>query len=242
MTLIQSLSNSPTYNLAFEEYLFTEFQTDFLLFYVNEPCVIIGANQAVQNEVNIDYCRTNDIKIIRRKSGGGAVYHDFGNLNFSFISSIKADKSALSDAFLQPIVEILNSLHVPVEIGKRKDLWLPDGFKVSGTASQIRKNRELHHGTLLIKTDLEKLEFSLNAKSPNNNVKATPSVRSRTKNILDYRQEHGVKSDVAEFMQQIMQTAATHYNQKLICNTDFDFKNRIAYEQNYLSVDWNFKK
>lgn len=239
MTIVHSTSNSPTYNLAFEEYLFTEFQSDFLLFYINQPCVVIGANQAVGNEVNIDYCRANDIKIIRRKSGGGAVYHDPGNLNFSFISSRRADINALSDAFLKPIVDILSELQVPVEIGKRKDLWLPGDLKITGTASQIKKNRELHHGTLLIKTELEKLELSLRAKQPDLTVKATPSVRSRTANILEY-----LNSTVSpeEFKLQIMHTAAKLYGQPLITDTEFGFPNPAEYQQIYLSNEWNFKK
>jgi lipoate-protein ligase A len=99
MKIIQSLSNSPIYNLALEEYLFSEFQDDFLLFYVNDKSVIVGSNQSVRNEVNLEFCKANNIQLVRRKSGGGAVFHDLGNLNFSFIRNKCTDKNTLSGDF-----------------------------------------------------------------------------------------------------------------------------------------------
>ncbi|MFZ4726698.1 MAG: lipoate--protein ligase family protein, partial [Paludibacter sp.] len=148
MQIIHFSSTSPTFNLAAEEFLFSERQDDLLFLYVNEPSVIIGCNQAMRNEVNLEFCTENEIQIVRRMSGGGAVYHDLGNLNYCFISNKTIGKSSLNDDFLKPIVKVLVDLGVPVEIGKRKDLWLPDRYKISGTASHVSKNRELHHGTL----------------------------------------------------------------------------------------------
>ena len=134
MQIIKSTSTSPTFNLSTEEYLFSQSQEEFLFLYVNEPSVIIGCNQAILNEVNIDFCNTNGIQVVRRISGGGAVYHDLGNLNYCFMSNKTNEKSALNPDFLDPIVEVLMALGISVEIGKRKDLWLPGGYKVSGTA------------------------------------------------------------------------------------------------------------
>ena len=152
MNIVFSPSTVPSFNLSAEEYLFKKIGEDFLFLYTNEPSVIIGSNQAVLNEVDIDYCIENNITIIRRLSGGGAVYHDYGNINYSFIH----DKSGapLSAQFLVPIVNVLHSMKIPVEIGKRKDLWLK-GYKISGTASHVSKGRELHHGTLLYHSDLK---------------------------------------------------------------------------------------
>jgi lipoate-protein ligase A len=147
MTIIHSNSKSPFFNLAAEEFLFTKKEEDVLFLYVNEPSVIIGSNQAIRNEVNIPFCNDNNIAIVRRLSGGGTVYHDFGNLNYCFITQRTSQKSALSADFLLPVVEVLHAMGIPVKIGVRKDLWLPGGFKVSGTASHINKNKELHHGT-----------------------------------------------------------------------------------------------
>ena len=105
MQIIYSPSNSSTFNLAAEEYLFLNRQDDLLFLYVNEPSVIIGCNQAIKNEVDLDFCAENDIRIVRRMSGGGAVYHDLGNLNYCFIKNKVAGEFPLGGEFLLPIVQ-----------------------------------------------------------------------------------------------------------------------------------------
>ena len=191
MKIIRSTSTSPTFNLAAEEILFNERRDDLLFLYVNEPSVIIGCNQAIRNEVDLEFCAQNEIQVVRRLSGGGAVFHDFGNLNFCFISNKKAGKSSLNDDFLKPIVAVLTELGIPVEIGRRKDLWLEGIYKICGTASHITKNRELHHGTLLYDTNLEMLENSLSSKEKDESARAIASVRSRVKNMKTWCEEHG---------------------------------------------------
>jgi len=178
------------FNLAAEEYLFSERQDDILFLYVNEPSVIIGSNQVIRNEVNLNFCAENNIRVVRRMSGGGAVYHDLGNLNYCFITNKTEGKSLLSADFLLPVVETLKLLNVPVEIGKRKDLWLQGGFKVSGTASHVSKNRELHHGTLLYDTDLDKLQKSLTVEDKDESLKGIVSVPSVVKNLKNSLQEN----------------------------------------------------
>src|SRR5690606_21954363 len=120
----------------------------------------IGSNQAVVNEVDQDWCIEHEIRIIRRMSGGGAVYHDQGNLNYSLLYD--KSEAPLSGRFLEPVVAVLQALSVPVEVGKRKVLWL-NGKKISGSASHVSLQRELHHGTLLYDSDLEALQRALNA-------------------------------------------------------------------------------
>lgn len=186
MKVIISQSNSPSFNLAAEEYLFSEFDKDFLFLYVNEPSVILGSNQAVLNEVDLDFCIEHSIRIIRRLSGGGAVFHDHGNLNYSFIQGKTGEP--LSARFLDPVVNALRQMDIPVVVGKRKDLWV-DGFKISGTASHLSKGREIHHGTLLYDTDIEMLEKALNPERRDLIRKATASVPSPVKNIRHYLQE-----------------------------------------------------
>ena len=183
MNIVFSPSTIPSFNLSAEEYLFKKREEDFLLLYTNDPSVIIGSNQAIMNEVDIDYCIENNITIIRRLSGGGAVYHDDGNINYSFIHD-KTDRP-LSAQFLEPIVEVLHKMEIPVEVGKRKDLWL-EGCKISGTASHVSKGRELHHGTLLYNSDLIKLQNALSSKQKDITKKATASVPSPVINIHSY--------------------------------------------------------
>jgi Lipoate-protein ligase A len=193
MNIVVSPSTTPAFNLAAEEYLFSKIGEDYLLLYVNDPSVIIGSNQAVLNEVDMDFCIDNGIRVIRRMSGGGAVYHDSGNLNYCFIRD--KTEAPLSPRFLRPVVEVLLSLNIPVEIRKRKDLWL-DGYKISGTASHVSNNRELHHGTLLYDTDLEILQKALTAERKNLFKKATASVPSPVKNIRTFLGEK--KGDAPE--------------------------------------------
>ena len=107
MTILQSPSNSPTFNLAAEEYLFSQRRDELIFLYVNEPCVIIGSNQVIENEVDVEFCKDNNIQVIRRISGGGAVYHDTGNLNYCFISNREPGRLSLDTEFLNPIIEIL---------------------------------------------------------------------------------------------------------------------------------------
>ena len=134
MTLICSNSHDASFNLATEEYLFSKRTDEVLFMYVNEPCVVVGRNQDVLSEVNVDFCTTHKIPVFKRMSGGGTVYHDKGNLNYCFISNRIQGESPLDTAFLQPIVTVLADLQVEVLIGKRNDLWLPGGHKLSGTA------------------------------------------------------------------------------------------------------------
>lgn len=203
MNIILSQSRSPSFNLAAEEHLFSRIGEDFLLLYVNEPSVIIGSNQAVLNEVDPDFCIEHDIRIVRRLSGGGAVYHDTGNLNYSFIHGKTGEP--LSTRFLDPVVETLRTLDIPVEVRKRKDLWL-EGYKISGTASHLSKGREIHHGTLLYDTDLEMLLKALNPEKRDLVRKATASVPSPVKNIRSYLENmKGISPEPEQFFRQFVQ-------------------------------------
>ncbi|MFA6701202.1 MAG: lipoate--protein ligase family protein [Dysgonamonadaceae bacterium] len=220
MIAIVSSSDNSSFNLSVEEYLFSEYNEEVLYLYVNTSSVIVGSNQEVKQEVNVDYCEKNDIQIIRRMSGGGAVYHDKGNLNYSFIWNKGRGGSPLNADFLLPVIKVLNTLQVPVELGKRKDLWLKSGHKISGTASHISRNRELHHGTLLYNTDLWKLQQSLETgvSIENNEVikkKRTASIKSPVTNIRTFLLE----------------------NEILAPNTDCFFQLFIERLMNYFHID-----
>jgi len=209
MQFIFSPSTTSSFNLAAEKFLFSAKEGNFVFLYVNEPSVIIGSNQAVENEVDMNFCLHNNICILRRLSGGGAVYHDTGNLNYCFIHEKTA--TPLSADFLKPIVAVLTSLNIPVETGKRKDLWL-DGYKISGTASHVSKNRELHHGTLLYDTDLEKLHRALNPPKRDFIRKATASIPSPVKNIRTFiEQKSGTAPDKSAFFEEFSRRLLDFY-------------------------------
>ena len=245
MIILFSTSNSPTFNLAAEEFLFSERQDDLLFLYVNEPSVIIGCNQAIRNEVDLEFCTKNEIQVVRRMSGGGAVFHDLGNLNFCFISNKIDGKSAINDDFLQPIVEVLSAFGVSAEIGKRKDLWLPDGYKISGTASHVSKNRELHHGTLLYSADLEKLQTALSANSVDKQTKAIASVPSPVKNISSFFVQQSLTApSPADFFKLFLKRMQDLYdvNDVTQLTTNEMLEIEKLQESKYESAAWTFKK
>ena len=245
MLIIQSHSHSTGFNLAAEEYLFSRREDEILFLYVNTPSVVIGSNQAILAEVDMDYCVTNNISVFRRMSGGGAVFHDEGNLNYCFISNRKVGESALGADFLKPIVSVLKELSVDVEIGKRKDLWLSGGHKVSGTASHVGKTRELHHGTLLFDTDLDKLQKALSANPLEEQPKAIVSVPSPVKNIQTWLHENNkFAPEALSFFQLLTQKLLSFYN---LLNTDFLSEEELIQisflqKSKYEDTKWTFKK
>lgn len=244
MQIIYSDFTSPAFNLAAEEYLFTNSTSDLLFLYRNEPSVIVGNNQVVRNEVNLDFCIKNNIAILRRISGGGAVYHDLGNLNFCFISALNEGKSSLSADFLFPVIEILKKLNIPVEVGVRKDLWINGKYKVSGTASHVSKNRELHHGTLLYDTQLDFLKESLSVNEKNGHIKGTASVPSEVTNIRGFLQNmYGYSVDVHGFVESLLSAFSAFYQTSVISLSQLEINEiNILVNEKYNQYLWNFKK
>lgn len=242
MKIIFSHSTTPSFNLAAEEYLFNARNSECLLLYINEPSVIIGSNQAVVNEVDMDFCIDRDIRIIRRMSGGGAVYHDVGNINFTFIREKRDD--ALGSAFLQPVVEVLTSMGIPAEIGKRKDLWL-DGYKITGTAAHISRGWQLHHGTLLYDSETEVLQKALSPERRDFVQKATASVVSPVRNIRDYLiEKNGIAPNRDDFFDLLSIRFMEHFGvDRLSAFTDEEVEAISALQmEKYRVREWNYKK
>ena len=160
MLLIKSTSDAPALNGELERKYLTECPAkDVLLFYINRPSVIVGCNQSIEAEVNTLFCQQHDIEIYKRVSGGGAVYHDYGNINYAFITP-KGETSVLEIDFATPIITALYSLGIKAIVGARKEL-LVNNKKISGTASHITRDRILFHGTLLHQTNLYQLNQTL---------------------------------------------------------------------------------
>lgn len=245
MRFIRSRSTHPGFNLAAEEYLFLRQPEEVLFLYENDPCVVVGCNQSMLAEADVRFCASQGIGLYRRLSGGGAVYHDRGNLNYCFIRNRIPGQSPLGAAFLEPVVDVLRSMEIPVEIGPRKDLWLPGGFKISGTASHIGKNRELHHGTLLYDTALELLQQALTPHSSGRIKASVASVSSPVKNIRRFLYENGIEAlDASSFFQLFSERMKAFLPQ--LIRMDFSDAERgeitqIA-EKTYLSAAWTFKK
>lgn len=176
--------SDPFFNLSAEEYFLCEKDQDFFLLWRNEPCIVIGRNQNAADEINGDYVSTRSLPVVRRMTGGGAVYHDRGNLNFSFIINGEADRVELC----RPVIDVLRSIGVEAEISGRNDI-LVGGRKISGTAMCSRGGRSLFHGTLLINADLEAMSEALRPDENKLMGHGVKSVRSRVANLSEYRKE-----------------------------------------------------
>jgi lipoate-protein ligase A len=175
------------HNLALEEYVLRNKlgQEDALLFYVNEPAIIIGRNQNTIEEIDPDVVAARGIRVVRRVSGGGAVYHDLGNLNFSFMTRDVSGRFNRYDKFNGPVVDVLRSLGVPAEIGGRNDI-LVDGRKISGNAQFATNDRMFSHGTLLLNSDLDHITAALRPRPGKVESKGMKSIRSRVANISEF--------------------------------------------------------
>ncbi len=182
MLCITSEYEDTYFNLAAEEYFFRERDDDIFMLWSSEPAVITGKHQNTLAEINFKFIKDNNIRVARRLSGGGAVYHDPGNINFTFIRNGEPGKLINFQRFTEPVINVLHSLSVSAEFGGKNDILI-NGKKISGNAGHIYRNRVLHHGTLLFDSNLDNLYESLKAVPGRYTDKAVKSIRSKVTNI-----------------------------------------------------------
>lgn len=199
-------------NLAVEEYLFSKTTDDIFMLWQNEPSVIIGKNQNAYAEINMDYVRSNNIHIVRRITGGGAVYHDLGNVNYTFISSREKNLGIDFAYFTEPICEALKTLGVDAKLSGRNDLLAGDR-KFSGNAQHVVGNRVLHHGTILFDGNLDVLSSALNVDEEKLKSKSIKSTKSRVVNIKTLMSEN---LDVDAFIDRISEHVKKKFNPEII--------------------------
>lgn len=234
----------PRINLALEEYILKNFgeEDTYLLFYINEPSIIIGRNQNSVEEINTDYVDANGIKVIRRLSGGGAVYHDEGNLNFSFIT--KDDGESFHDfaKFTEPVVQALNHIGVPAELLGRNDL-LVEGRKISGNAQFATKGRIFNHGTLMFDSEIEHVVAALNVKMEKIESKGIKSIRSRVANISEYLDEEITMDEFKALILRYIFDVEDIADVPRYKLTDADWEEVYKISKSrYQQWDWNFGK
>jgi len=176
----------PRTNLAIEEYLLRHISSEdeLLLFYINEPSVIIGRNQNSIEEVDPSYIEEQGVHVVRRLSGGGAVYHDLGNLNFSYISNA-AENLHNYEHFIQPVINRLNQLGVPAKLIGKSDVFV-EGRKISGNAQYASRGRMVSHGTILFDTSIKNMIQALNPRQAVIESAAVQSVRNFVTNVKEY--------------------------------------------------------
>ncbi|WP_338822631.1 lipoate--protein ligase [Mycoplasmopsis felifaucium] len=201
MKIFNIKNTSPYETLTLENIIMNDkdITEDVLLIYQHDNSIIIGQNQNMYEEINLDFVKEHNITLARRKSGGGAVYHDLGNLNFSFITDKSDDNSY--QRFLTPIIAFLNSLGIQAEFHGRNDI-LANGCKISGNAQYIQGHRIVSHGTLLFNVDMTYLAKALNPNKIKYESKGIKSHRARVANIVDILPE---KMTVEEFKQKLIE-------------------------------------
>lgn len=240
MVIYKNNSTDAYFNLALEQYLLDSKEGNIFMLWRNDRAVIIGKNQNAYAELDVDYVEKNNIKVVRRLTGGGAVFHDIGNINFSFIVS-ETEKAVLDFArFTKPVIEALKSLGIEnVCLSGRNDIMIGDR-KISGNAQSSYNGKTLHHGTLLYSADLSMLSGALRVDPEKIKSKGIKSVRNRVGNIKDF-----LKTDmsVTEFMDYLEDYVAKETDSEIVNLTDEDIAltQKLA-DEKYSTWDWNFGK
>ncbi|SEM90136.1 lipoate-protein ligase [Terribacillus saccharophilus] len=234
----------PRINLAIEEYVLKNFGKDdtYLLFYINEPSIIIGRNQNTIEEINTKYVDDNGIKVVRRLSGGGAVYHDMGNLNFSFITQDDGNSFQDFAKFTKPVTDALNKLGVPAELKGRNDLLVGER-KISGNAQFSTRGLMFSHGTLMYDSEIEHVVSALKVKKEKIESKGIKSIRSRVANISEFMDN---KIPMDEFKEILLRYIFDVKDTKDVPRyklTEEDWKaiHKIS-EERYQKWEWNYGK
>lgn len=225
----------PFFNLALEEYLVRNLDcsaTDFLLLYVNTPCVVLGKNQSVYKEVNFGYLKNENAVVARRVSGGGTVYHDEGNLNFAFISSFHNSKVNNYSYFNQKVIDALQQRGLVAGMDARNNI-IVEGKKVSGGAQFTNRKNILSHGTLLCHANLTQLRESLSENNFRVETKAPASVKSSVANLSDF---DSTFTSVEEVKQLILQAYGVTETLQLSMG-EWQLVEQLAKEQ-YQSFKW----
>lgn len=239
MIVIDSTSTNAYFNIATEEFLLKKFPAeDILLFYVNAPSIIVGKFQNTLAEINLDYVTEKEIKVVRRMSGGGAVYHDLGNLNFSFHTLLGENDFTDFSKFTEPVVSLLNKLDVPAKLEGRNDL-LVDGKKFSGNAKLVKSGKMIQHGTILINSEMSILADALKANPLKFIDKAVKSNRSRVTNLIDYLPTNTSTESFKQLFIEEIKQRNENTSQYILNETDVQEIDKLVAEK-YSTWEWNY--
>ena len=239
MFFLESDSVDPHHNLALEQHVFDHLAVahDYFMLWRNDNAIIVGKHQNTAAEINAAYVKEHGIRVVRRLSGGGAVYHDLGNVNFTFITSAKGGKAFDFATFCRPVVEALASLGVHAEINGRNDMTI-DGKKFSGNAQYRKHGRVMHHGTILYDSNLSVVGNALAVSRDKIASKGLQSVRSRVTNVREHMPS-GL--DVTDFMAALRSAMTREYAlvPTILSAEDTDAVNTLT-RNRYGTWEWNY--
>ena len=237
MLCIHLKNTDPYFCLAAEEYLLKNFAEDIFMLWQSENAVVVGKHQNAMAEINHRFVHENNIAVCRRISGGGTVFHDVGNVNFTFIKNVKSPAEISFKLFTAPVVNALAKLGITATTSGRNDLLI-EGLKISGNAEHVYKNRVLHHGTLLFNSDLKNLGQAIKVVPGKYEGKAVQSNRSPVANISQF-----LKTPMAteEFIQFLLDVQLENPENTIYELTETDFLNieKLSTEK-FQTWEWNF--
>ena len=224
-----------TWNMAFDEFCLQQFDYPVFCLWRNAPSVIIGLNQNPYSEVNLPYLERHGILLARRVTGGGAVYHDLQNLNYTFIRPLGDPRGSDPMGSVDMIAAALRKFGVPAEVSGRNDI-LVEGRKVSGYARRVWCDREMIHGTLMFNVDIDTLTQALNVSGSKLKAKGVASVRSRVANLSDYLPQC---SDVTDLQALLQKELAGNDEEVKLLPGQLDLISRSE-QSKFGTWEWNF--
>lgn len=239
MLVIENNSNDPFFNHALEEYILTHTQEEVFILWINRPSILIGRNQNTYSEINRAYVQEHHIDVVRRLSGGGTVFCDLGNINFTFITNKSGEDTGFI-RFAQPVINALRALDIPAEFSGRNDILI-DGKKISGNAQYHYKDRLLHHGTLLYSGNITSLQAALITKPLKYKDKSVKSVASRVTNIKAYMKDTMEVLDFKHYLQTYVMQESKIQNIYQLSDVELLEVKKIQQER-FETELWNYGK
>ncbi|MFM1534312.1 lipoate--protein ligase, partial [Helcococcus ovis] len=242
MIYLEAKGNDPAYNTALELFAFNELakKDNVFMLWINQPCIVVGKNQNTREEIDQHYCDENDIKIVRRISGGGAVYHDYNNLNYTIISNEDDEADFNFKSLSQPVIDTLAEMGVKAEFTGRNDLQIGDQ-KFCGNAQYIKGKRIMHHGCIMFDVDLSVLTKALTVSKDKYESKGKKSVRARVTNIKPHLEDQTLT--VKDFMNTLRNFMDKKYHMEEYVLTEEDEKKVLAIKaEKNDSWDWVYGK